>query len=352
MIKKEPFGRMPEGSAVYAYTLENSTGVSAKITNFGGIIISLWVTDKDGKCRDVVCGFDDLDGYLKADGYQGALIGRVTNRIRGASFELDGKEYALCPNFGDFSAHGGKIGFNRRVWGVQTIDGDEPALILTYVSPDMEEGYPGTLTVTVTYQLTASGGLSIRYEAFTDKKTIVNMTNHAYFNLDGYETGSVADQIMWVDADTRNEHDADIIPTGKILPVKGTPYDFTQPKAIGRDFDSDPDMEKQAGGYDNNFIFNHYDGEMRLRASLHSPASGIKMQVLTNQPCIGIYTANMLNPDDVPFKGGVRQTPRGAVCFETQKMPDAVHHPNFTDTTLSPDEHYDYTTVFQFAVDA
>lgn len=350
MIKQEPFGTTPEGSAVYAYTLTNNTGVSAKITNFGGIIINLWVKDKYGNCRDVVCGFDDLDGYLNADGYQGALIGRVTNRISGASFVLDGKEYTLCPNFGDFSAHGGKIGFNRRVWGVKTVDGDEPALILTYVSPDMEEGYPGTLTVTVTYQLTSSGGLSIRYEASTDKKTIVNMTNHAYFNLDGYETGSVADQIMWVDADTINEHDADIIPTGKILPVKGTPYDFTVPKAIGKDFDSDPDMEKQAGGYDNNFIFNNYDGEIRRRASLYSPVSGIKMQVLTNQPCIGIYTANMLNPEDVPFKGGVRQKQRGAVCFETQKMPDAVHHPDFTDTTLSPGEHYDYTTVFQFEI--
>ena len=181
MIKQEPFGITPEGSAVCAYTLENNTGVSAKITNFGGIIISLWVKDKDGNCRDVVCGFDDLDGYLQADGYQGALIGRVTNRISGASFALDGKTYTLCPNFGNFSAHGGKIGFNRRVWGAQAVDGAEPALILTYVSPDMEEGYPGTLTVTVTYQLTAAGGLSIRYEAVTDKKTIVNMTNHARF---------------------------------------------------------------------------------------------------------------------------------------------------------------------------
>lgn len=348
MIKKEYFGKAPEGGDVYAYTLENDSGVSAKITNFGGIIISLWVKDKNGERRDIVCGFDDLDGYLQADGYQGALIGRVTNRISGASFQLDGKTYTLCPNFGTFSAHGGKIGWNRRIWGARPIDGDEPSLVLTYVSPDMEEGYPGTLVVTVTYQITAAGGLSLHYEAYTDKKTILNMTNHAYFNLDGYDAGSVAEQVMWIDADTMNEHDADIIPTGKILPVQGTPYDFTTPKAIGKDFDSDSDMEKQAGGYDNNYIFNNYDGQLHLRASLYSKASGIKMQVHTNQPCIGIYTANMLSPDDVPFKGGVKQMPRGAVCFETQKMPDAVHHPEFTDTTLSPGEYYNYTTVFQF----
>ena len=350
MIRQEPFGSTPEGSDVYAYTLENDSGVSAKITNFGGIIISLWVRDKNGKCRDVVCGFDDLDGYLKADGYQGALIGRVTNRISGASFQLDGVEYTLCPNFGSFSAHGGKIGFNRRVWGARAVDGAEPALVLTYVSPDIEEGYPGTVVVTVTYRLLAAGGLSIHYEAYTDKKTIFNMTNHAYFNLDGYDSGAIHNQVLWIDADTMNEHDADMIPTGKILPVQGTPYDFTTPKAIGKDFDSDPEMGKQAGGYDNNYIFNDYDGQLRLRASLYSPASGIEMQVHTNQPCIGIYTANMLNPDDVPFKGGVRQARRGAVCFETQKMPDAVHHPDFTDTTLSPGEYYDYTTVFQFEV--
>lgn len=351
MITKEYFGKAPQGADVYAYTLQNDSGVSVKITNFGGIIISLWVRDKDGVPRDVVCGFDNLDGYLQADGYQGALIGRVTNRISGASFQLDGKTYTLCPNFGTFSAHGGKTGFNRRVWGAKTIDGSEPVLVLTYVSPDMEEGYPGTLVVTVTYQLTTACGLSIHYEAYTDKKTIFNMTNHAYFNLDGYDAGSIAEQIMWIDADTMNEHDADIIPTGKILSVQGTPYDFTAPKAIGKDFDSDPDMEKQAGGYDNNYIFNNYDGQLHLRASLYSKASGIKMQVHTNQPCIGIYTANMLNPDDVPFKGGVKQVPRGAVCFETQKMPDAVHHPEFTNTTLTPEEYYDFTTVFQFETD-
>lgn len=348
MIIKELFGKSPEGCDVYAYTLENDSKTRVRITNFGGTILNLWTKDKNGEEKDVVCGFDTLDGYLTSGGYQGAIIGRITNRISHSEFTLDGKKYELYPNCGTFTAHGGKIGFNKRVWGVLPVDGEEPFLKLIYVSPDMEENYPGTLTVTVTYTLTAKGALSVHYEAYTDKKTIINLTNHSYFNLEGYETASIADQIMWVDADTMNEQDFDIIPTGKIVSVLGSVYDFTTPKAIGRDFDSDPDMKKQIGGYDNNFIFNNYDGEMKKRASLEAPVSGIKMNVYTNQPCVGIYTSNMMNENDPPFKGGVKQQNRCAVCFETQKMPDAVNNPTFTDTTLEPGDLYDYTTVFEF----
>ena len=348
MIIKESFGFAPDGSEVFAYTLENDSIVSAKITNFGGTIISLWVEDKEGKKHDVVCGFDSIDGYLTSGGYQGAIIGRVTNRISNSRFTLDGKTYELYPNCGAFTAHGGKVGFNKRVWGAKAVDGDEPSLILTYVSPDLEENYPGTVVVTVTYTVTKKGGLAISYEAYTDKKTIFNLTNHAYFNLEGYETASIADQVMWIDADSMNEQDFDIIPTGKIVSVKGTPYDFTTPKAIGRDFDSDPDMEKQNGGYDNNFIFNNYDGELRKRCSLKAPVSGIEMTVYTDQPCVGVYTSNMMNSSDPAFKGGVQQQCRCAVCFETQKMPDAVNNPSFTDTTLRPGELYTHNTVFEF----
>lgn len=350
MITKESFGITPEGREVFLYTLENDSRVSAKITNFGGIIVSLFVEGKDGVKRDVVCGFDTLEGYLTSAGYQGAIIGRVTNRIKKGKFTLDGVEYNLAINCEDFCAHGGNIGFNRVVWGAMAIDGDEPELVLTYVSPDMEENFPGTLVTTVTYKLTEDGGLSLRYEAYTDKKTIVNLTNHAYFNLEGYEKQNLEGQVMWIDADYRNEHDYGIVPTGEILSVKGTVYDFTTPKLLLRDFDSDPDMDKQHGGYDNNFIFNNYDGEIKLRASLEAPVSGIKMEVYTNQPCVGVYTANMLDENDPPFKNGVGQVKRAAVCFETQKMPDAVNNPHFTDTTLNPGEMYDYTTVFKFTV--
>ncbi|MBR6676160.1 MAG: galactose mutarotase [Clostridia bacterium] len=348
MIIKESFGMSPCGSEVYAYTLENGSIVSAKITNFGGTIISLWVEDKEGKKHDVVCGFDTIDGYLTSGGYQGAIIGRVTNRISNSRFTLDGKTYELYPNCGTFTAHGGKIGYNKRVWGAKAIDGEEPSLALTYVSPDLEENYPGTVVVTVTYTLKKEGALAVKYEAYTDKRTIFNLTNHAYFNLEGYETGSIADQIMWIDADTMNEQDFDIIPTGNIVSVKGTPYDFTTPKAIGRDFDSDPDMEKQNGGYDNNFIFNNFDGSLKKRCTLTAPVNGLKMTVYTDQPCVGVYTSNMMNPDDPAFKGGVQQKCRCAVCFETQKMPDAVNNPGFTDTVLEPGELYTHNTVFEF----
>ncbi len=348
MIIKEAFGISPCGSEVYAYTLKNNSIVSAKISNFGGTIISLWVEDKNGKVHDVVCGFDDIDGYLTSGGYQGAIIGRVTNRISNSKFTLDGKEYELYPNCGTFTAHGGKIGFNKRVWGAKAVDGDEPSLILTLVSPDLEENYPGTVVVTVTYTLTKDGGLSVKYEAYTDKKTIINLTNHAYFNLEGYESGSIADQIMWIDADTMNEQDFDIIPTGNIISVKGSVYDFTAEKAIGRDFDSDPDMKKQNGGYDNNFIFNNFDGTLKKRCTLKAPVSGLEMEVYTDQPCVGVYTSNMMNSADPAFKGGVIQKSRCAVCFETQKMPDAVNNPGFTDTTLLPGELYTHHTVFKF----
>ncbi len=350
MITKESFGITPEGSEVFAYTLKNASALSARITNFGGTIINLWMPGKDGRVRDMVCGYDDLEGYLTAGGYQGAIIGRVTNRISNSEFTMDGKKYPLYPNCGTFTAHGGKVGFNKRVWVAVTVDGDEPELRLTYVSPDMEEGYPGTLTVTVIYKLTADGALSIRYIACTDKKTIINLTNHSYFNLEGYDTAYVGDQVMWIDADTMNEQDFDIIPTGKIVSVLGGAYDFTTPKAIGRDFDTDPDMKKQMGGYDNNFIFNDYDGNIKHRCTLIAPVSGIEMSVWTDQPCVGVYTSNMMNEDDVPFKGGVKQKCRCAVCFETQKMPDAVNNPEFTDTVLLPDEVYDYTTVFKFGL--
>lgn len=348
MIKKEHFGVSPCGSDVYAYTLENDSIVSAKITNFGGTIISLWVEDKNGEKHDVVCGFDSIEGYLTSGGYQGAIIGRVTNRISNSRFTLDEKVYDLYPNCGTFTAHGGKIGFNKRVWGAKTVDGDEPALILTYVSPDLEENYPGTVVVTVTYTLTKDAGLAVKYEAYTDKRTIINLTNHAYFNLEGYETGSIADQVMWIDADNMNEQDFDIIPTGNIISVKGTPYDFTTPKAIGRDFDSDPDMEKQNGGYDNNFIFNNYDGTLAKRCTLKAPVSGLEMTVYTDQPCVGVYTSNMMNSEDPAFKGGVQQKCRCAVCFETQKMPDAINNPGFTDTILEPGALYTHNTVFEF----
>ena len=349
MIKKESFGNLPDGREVFIYTLANESGVSAVISDFGGTVVKLLVNDKDGTPVDVVCGFDDVDGYMNAGGYQGAIIGRYCNRIGDSRFTLDGVEYKLFANDGRNSAHGGKIGFNKRVWDVIGCeDGDEPTLTLKYVSPDMEENYPGTLTTLVTYKLIKDGGLSIRYEATTDKNTIVNLTNHSYFNLAGCGCGLVKDQIVWIDADKINEHDNEQIPTGNFVSVKGTVYDFTTPKPVGRDFDSDPSMQVMLGGYDNNFIINNYDGTVKLVATLENPANGIKLSVLTDQPCVLLYTANLINEDDIPFKGGKPQRKNCAVCFETQHMPDSINHPNFTNTVLKPGEKYDYTTVYKF----
>ncbi len=349
MITKKSFGFLADKTEVFSYTLSNESGVSAEISDFGGTIVRLLVNDKNGVPVDVVCGFDNVDGYLAAGGYQGALIGRVCNRIHNCKYTLNGVEYTLFANDGNNSAHGGEIGFNKRVWEViDTVDGEEPALVLRYVSPDMEENYPGTLTTVVTYTLVKEGGISIRYEATTDKDTIINLTNHAYFNLAGCGNGTIKDQVMWIDADKINEQDFELIPTGNFINVKGTAYDFNTPKAIGRDFNSEPSMDIQHGGYDNNFIINNYNGEIKLCATLEEVNNGIKMNVFTNQPCVQIYTSNMINEEDIPFKGGKAQKKNCAVCFETQHMPDAINHPNFTNTVLKPGEKYDYTTIYTF----
>ncbi len=350
MIKKELFGKLPDGREVYAYTLSNDTIVSARIIDFGGTVVNLWVKDKNGDVADVICGFDDIDGYLNAGGYQGAIIGRVCNRISGCKYTLDGVEYEVFANDGRNSAHGGEIGFIKRLWDVVEKDSStEPAIELTYVSPDMEENYPGTLTVKVTYSLTADGGLSMAYKATTDKNTIVNLTNHNYYNLGGYDSGTINDQIMWVDSDLINDQDYELIPTGDFAEVEGTVYDFRTPKAIGKDF-GDPSLDRQSGGYDNNYIINNYDQNViKKAASLVDPRSGRKMDVYTNQPCVQVYTSNMINEDDLPFKGGVKQLKNCAVCFETQKMPDSINHPGFTDIVLRPGELYDFTTIYKFS---
>ncbi len=349
-VKKESFGKLPDGHEVFAYTLANNSIVSARIMDFGGTVINLWVKDRDGKVADVICGFDDIDGYLNAAGYQGALIGRVCNRISGSKFTLDGVEYKLFANDGRNSAHGGKIGFNKRIWDVKVVsDGDEPELSLTYVSPDMEENYPGTLTTTVVYKLTEEGALTLSYTAVTDKTTIVNLTNHMYFNLGGCGSGTINDQLLWIDADKINDQDFELIPTGELVDVTGTPYDFRTEKPIGRDFNSEPSMDRQGGGYDNNYFIND-GGSFRLCATLKDKASGRMMSVFTDQPCVQIYTANMVNPDDIPFKGGAKQEKNCAVCFETQCMPDNINHPGHTNTILKPGETLKTVTAYKFYV--
>ncbi|MBQ7669546.1 MAG: galactose mutarotase [Clostridia bacterium] len=348
MIEKKYFGKTPEGREVYTYTLNNGSGVVPVISDLGGTIVNLFVKDKNGAVTDVVCGFDKAEDYFTAYGYQGAIIGRVCNRICNSKYTLNGVEYTLYANDGPHSAHGGKVGFNKRVWDViETSDGEEPFIVLKYVSPDMEENFPGNLTVYVTYTLIREGGISIRYEAETDKDTLINLTNHSYFNLGGCGSGSIKDHILWVNSDKINEQDYEYIPTGNFTNVAGTVYDFNKPKPVGRDFDS-KDMDKQLGGYDNNYIVKNYDGSIKLVATLENPLNNIKLSVLTNQPCVQVYTSNLIVEEDIPFKGGKPQKKRCAVCFETQHMPDSINHPNFTNTVLKPGEKYDFTTIYKF----
>ncbi len=351
MITKQYFGTMDDGKDVYSYLMKNEAGMSVRICEFGGAIMELKAPDKFGRMADVVAGYDAIRDYVLNPGYLGALVGRVGNRIKEGKFTLDGKSYQIYQNNNGNSLHGGKVGFSHKMWNIKAEDGDEPKLIASLVSPDGDENYPGTLNVTVTYTLLKSNALSLHYEATTDKKTVVNLTNHAYFNLGGYASGKIFDHVMQFDADTYIPTDDKLIPTGEIRSVEGTPFDFRTPKTIGQDFDlNDPDM-KLAGGYDHCLCFT--GGETKepvLRVEAYEPNSGRLMQVYTNQPCIQFYSGNFMFQIESPLKGGYPASVQSAFCLETQKMPDSINHANFTDTVLNPGEKYDYTTIYQFSV--
>ena len=350
MITKNYFGTMDDGRDVYSYLLKNDAGMSVRICEFGGAIMEICVPDRLGRVTDVVAGYDSLRDYVLAPGYLGALVGRVCNRIASGKFRLGGKEYQIYKNNNGNSLHGGKVGFSHKIWDVRAEDGEEPRLILSLISPDGDENYPGTLNVTVTYTLLRSNALAIHYEATTDKATIINLTNHAYFNLGGYSSGKIFDHVLQMDADKYIPTDEKLIPTGEIRTVKGTPFDFREPKTIGEDFDLEhPDM-KLAGGFDHCLCFT--GGETKtpvLRVEAYEPNSGRLMQVYTNQPCVQFYTGNFMWEIEAPMKGGCPASVQAAFCLETQKMPDAINHSNFNDTVLRPGETYDYTTIYQFS---
>ena len=325
MITKELFGKKPCGCEVYAYTVENKNGASIRVLSMGGILQQINMPDRDGKLADVVCGFDTVDDYLNGGGYHGSLIGRYGNRIANGRFTLDGVTYQP---------------FEKA---------DESGLIRKMTSPDGDENYPGKLDVTVTYTLTDNNELKIHYEAVTDKNTIVNMTNHSYFNLDGFDSGDILDEVLTVDADSITEIDENLIATGREYPVEGTPFDFRKPEKVGARINdkSDPQIAF-GGGYDHNFNLNS-DGTVKKVAELYSPKSGRVMDVYTDQPGVQIYAANMMD-GDIPFKNGVKQEPRHAICLETQHAPDSPNHPNFPTTELKVGEKYDTTTIYAFSV--
>lgn len=343
-IEKNLFGVLADGREVYAYTLKNANGASAKILSYGGTLAELRMPDRNGCFTDVIGGYDCIESYVGGDGYQGALIGRFGNRIDSGRFTLEGVEYSLFNNNDGNHLHGGEYGFDSKIWDVTAIDADEPSLELHLVSPDGEEGYPGTLDVTVIYTLNSQNGLVICYQATTDKTTILNLTNHSYFNVGGYASGSIHDYELFIDADTYIPVDERLIPTGEIKSVAGTPFDFTTPKKIGKDI-------AEVGGYDHcfNFVGGETDEPVK-RCEVYDAVTGRGMSVYTNQPCVQFYTGNFLTNEKYPFKGGYKQTPQTLFCLETEHMPDSINHDNFTSCILRPEEKYDYTTEYRFWV--
>jgi aldose 1-epimerase len=349
-ISQAPFGNAPDGTPVAIYTLRNSKGMEARIMTYGGIVQSLKVPDKNGKLGDVVLGYDDLDGYLKATPYFGALIGRYGNRIGGAKFTLEGKTYTLATNNGPNSLHGGIKGFDKVVWKATSLmTADGPALQLTYFSKDGEEGFPGNLKVTAVYTLTDDNELRLDFTATTDQPTVCNLTHHSYFNLAGQGNGDILGHIVYINADNTTPVDSNLITTGEIKPVNGTPFDFRKPTAIGARI-NDPDTVLQYGpGYDHNWVINKPMGKLGLQARVYEPATGRVMEVFSTEPGLQFYTGNSLDGSITGKDGKVYQR-RTAFCMEPQHYPDSPNKPMFPTTELKPGETYQNTIIYRFYV--
>jgi len=347
-VTKASFGKTADGENVDLYTLRNTKGVEAKITNLGGIVVSLKVPDKNGKFDDVVLGFNDLDSYLKPGPYFGALIGRYGNRIAKGRFTLNGVEYKLAVNNGENHLHGGIKGFDKVIWtGRESKTKAGPAVILTYLSKDGEEGYPGNLNVTVVYTLTNNNELKIEYSATSDKDTVTNLTHHSYFNLAGEGNGDILNHLVTIKATRFLPTDAGSIPTGELRNVSGTPFDFLKATGIGARINQDEEQLKLGNGYDHTWIINGRPGTLRLAAQAYEPTSGRRMQVWTTEPGMQFYTGNFLDGTLTGKSGKIYQR-RYGFCFETQHYPDSPNHPAFPTTTLKKGATYRSTTIYRF----
>ncbi|WP_421939858.1 aldose epimerase family protein [Pedobacter sp.] len=335
-----------DGKAVKLFTLKNKSGASVSITNYGGRVISLLVPDKNNKLTDVVLGYDSIGAYRKkGEPFFGALIGRYGNRIGKGTFTLDGKTYNLQLNDGPNTLHGGTDGFFSKVWDATQVDAQK--LELSYISKDGEAGYPGTLNVKVVYTLKDDNALQIDYTATTDKATVVNLTNHAYFNLNGEGDSTILNHELMIDANAYTPVDSTLIPTGKLTPVAGTAFDFNKAKAIGKSIDENDQQLKYGKGYDHNFALTHHDGKTPV-AKVTSPVTGITLEVYTVEPGLQFYSGNFLTGADHDGKGGKAYPHRSAFCLETQHFPDAPNHANFASTVLKPGETYQTSTTYKF----
>lgn len=352
-VLTQPFGQLPDGRTAELYTLQAPSGLEAQITNYGGIVVRLLVPDRDGQLVNVSLGFDEVEDYVAKNPYFGALIGRIGNRVAHGRFELDGETYRLATNNDPGGVpchlHGGTVGFDKVLWTATptAVDG-QPSLHLAYTSPDGEEGYPGTLTVEVVYTLTRDNALRIHYRATTDKATPVNLTNHTYFNLKGAGRGDVLDHQLQLAASSFTPVGPDMIPTGEIAAVAGTPFDFTSPHSLGARVNDDHTQLIAGGGYDHNFVIDRDGPGLAFAARVIEPASGRVMEVLTTEPGVQLYGGNFLDgslqsPEGLPY------VYRGAFCLETQHYPDAPNQPDFPSIILRPGEVYDTITVYKFS---
>lgn len=346
-ISKSDFGVLPDSTVIEKFTLKNTNGIEMEVINYGGRITSLKVPNKDGKFENVVLGHDQLDGYLRADNpFFGALIGRYGNRIAKGKFTLEGNDYTLATNDGPNHLHGGVNGFDRVVWHVEPLEGENPSLKLTYLSKDGEEGYPGNLKVTVIYTLTNDNALEVSYVATTDKATVVNLTQHAYFNLTGDFSKTILDHEIMLTADAFLPVDSTLIPTGEIRKIEGTPFDFRTAKLVGQDINADNEQLKLGRGFDHCWVLNGTG--MRMVASAYDETSGRYMEVLSDEPGIQFYTGNFLD-GTLPMPNGGTYAYRTGFCLETQHYPDSPNQPKFPSVVLKPGETYSTKTAFKFS---
>jgi len=341
------FKKTVDGKQTDYFTMKSKGGMQIAVTSYGAHLVGVLVPDKTGKLVSVALGFNDIDGYKKAlSNYYGATIGRYGNRIAKGKFKLDGKEYTLATNNAPNSLHGGKKGFNDVVWDGKQID--STTVQFTYLSKDMEEGYPGNLTSKVTYHVTDDNGIEISYEATTDKTTVVNLTNHSYFNLNGEGSGTILDHTAMIAADNFTPVDKTLIPTGKIVPVKGTPFDFTTAKTIGKDIDAKDEQISFGPGYDHNFALNKHDINTSI-AKVVGDKSGIEMDIYTEEPGLQFYAGNFMDGSHL-LRNGKKDDHRTAFAMETQHFPDAPNQPAFASTTLKPGQTYKTKTIYKFSV--
>jgi aldose 1-epimerase len=347
-VTQKPFGAV-DGQDVQLYTLRNSSGAEATITNYGGTVVSLLVPDRAGKLVDVVEGCDNIETYLKGTYYYGALIGRYGNRIAKGRFTLDGKTYTLATNNGANALHGGPKGFDKVIWKARPVESKHGAVLeLSYLSKDGEEGYPGNLEVKAVYTLTEKNELRIDFTAHTDKATIVNLTHHSYFNLSG--GGDILDHLVTINADKFTPVDSGLIPTGELKPVDGTPFDFRKPTAIGARINAADEQLKAGGGYDHNWIINQKKpGKLGFQARAESLKTGIVLEVSSTEPAVQFYSGNFLDGSLVGKKG-VAYAYRSAFCFEPQHYPDSPNQPAFPSTVLKPGETYSNTIIYKLSV--